>query len=82
MVREQVRYKYCKEHTGRPLETDNGRLEEKLELDLSVEIVGKSKIVTGDEKWIYYDSPVNKKQLLSPDQASLRIPKPEIGENM
>ena len=36
------------------------------------------KIVTGDEKWIYYDNPVNKKQWLSSDQAPLQSPKPEI----
>jgi histone-lysine N-methyltransferase SETMAR len=35
------------------------------------------KIVTGDEKWLYYDNPVNKKQWLSPGQASLTTPKPE-----
>lgn len=36
------------------------------------------KIVTGDEKWIYYDNSVNKKQWLSLDQAPLHVPKPEI----
>ncbi len=36
------------------------------------------KIATGDEKWIYYDNPVNKKQSLSPDQDSLPTPKPDI----
>ena len=36
------------------------------------------KIVTGDEKWIYYDNSVNKKQWLSINQASLHTPKPEI----
>ena len=36
------------------------------------------KIVTGDEKWLYYDNPVNKKQWLDPDQAPLLCPKPEL----
>ena len=36
------------------------------------------KIVTGDEKWIYYDNSVNKKQWLSPGQTPLHTPKPEI----
>lgn len=36
------------------------------------------KIVTGDEKWLYYDNPVNKKQWLDPGQAPLLCPKPEI----
>ena len=36
------------------------------------------KIVTGDEKWIYYDNPVNKKQWLSPGKTPLPCPKPEI----
>ena len=36
------------------------------------------KIVTGDEKWLYYDNPVNKKQWLSPGQAPLLCSKPEI----
>ena len=35
------------------------------------------KIVTGDEKWIYYDNPVNKKQWLSPDQDPLPTPRPD-----
>ncbi len=36
------------------------------------------KIVTGNEKWIYYVNPVNKKQWLSPDQDPLPTPKPDI----
>lgn len=36
------------------------------------------KIVTGDEKWLYYDNPVNKKQWLDRDQAPLLCPKPEL----
>ncbi len=36
------------------------------------------KIVTGDEKWIYYDNTVNKKQWLSPGEPSIATPKPEI----
>lgn len=36
------------------------------------------KIVTGDEKWLYYDNPVNKKQWLSPGQVPLPVAKPEI----
>ena len=36
------------------------------------------KIVTGDEKWIYYDNPVNKKQWLSPEETPLPCPKHEI----
>jgi histone-lysine N-methyltransferase SETMAR len=124
-----------KEHTGRPVEVDDDRLEELLEEDprqssrdlalklsvthttvlsrlhalgkvqkvgkwvphklseinisqrlntcvfLSAKHKNKSflwKIVTGDEKWIYYDNPVNKKQWLSSDQAPLQSPKPEI----
>ena len=38
------------------------------------------KIVTGDEKWVYYDNPVNKKQWLDPGQPSLPTPKPDIQE--
>ena len=36
------------------------------------------KIVTGDEKWIYYDNPVNLKQWLDPDQPPLFTPKRDI----
>jgi histone-lysine N-methyltransferase SETMAR len=36
------------------------------------------KIITGDEKWLYYDNPVHKKQWLSPGQVPLSTPKPEI----
>ncbi len=36
------------------------------------------KIVTGDEKWIYYDNPGKRKQWLSPDQAPIAMPKPEV----
>ena len=36
------------------------------------------KIVTGDEKWIFYDNPVNHKQWLDPDQPPLFTPKREI----
>ena len=36
------------------------------------------KIVTGDEKWIYYDNSVNLKQWLDPDQPPLFTPKREI----
>ena len=36
------------------------------------------KIVTGDEKWIRYENPVNKKQWLNPGQASKNTPKPDI----
>ena len=36
------------------------------------------KIVTGDEKWIYYDNYVNKKQWLSPGQKPLHTLKLEI----
>ena len=36
------------------------------------------KIVTGDEKWIYYDNPVKKKQWLDPCQAAVASPKPNI----
>ena len=36
------------------------------------------KIVTGDEKWIYYDNPTNKKQWLSPCQSATASPKPDI----
>jgi len=36
------------------------------------------KIVTGDEKWLYYDNPVNKKQWLSPGQAAEFAPMPDI----
>jgi len=36
------------------------------------------KIVTGDEKWIYYENPGNRKQWLDPGQPSISTPKPEI----
>ncbi len=36
------------------------------------------KIVTGDEKWIYYDNSVNKKQWLDPDETPVFTPKPEL----
>ena len=36
------------------------------------------KIVTGDEKWLYYDNPVRQKQWLSPGQAAITTPKPGI----
>ena len=36
------------------------------------------KIVTGDEKWLYYDNPVNNKQWLDPDQPPLFMVKREI----
>lgn len=36
------------------------------------------KLVTGDEKWIYYENPVNKKQWLDPCQPATSIPKPDI----
>ena len=36
------------------------------------------KIVTGDEKWLYYDNTVNKKQWLSPGQTPILTSKPEI----
>ena len=36
------------------------------------------KIVTGDEKWLYYENPVNKKQWLSPCKAPFAIPKPGV----
>ena len=36
------------------------------------------KIVTGDEKWLYYDNPVRQKQWLSPGQAAIATPKPGI----
>ena len=36
------------------------------------------KIVTGDEKWVYYDNPSNKKQWLSPRQSASASPKPDI----
>lgn len=36
------------------------------------------KIVTGDEKWIYYDNPVYKKQWLTPGQAAQHTPLAEI----
>ena len=35
-------------------------------------------IVTGDEKWLYYDNPVWKKQWVSPDQAPIATPKREL----
>ena len=35
-------------------------------------------IVTGDEKWLYYDNPVRKKQWVSPDQAPIATPKREL----
>lgn len=36
------------------------------------------RIVTGDEKWIYYDNPVSRKQWLGPSEEPLHVPKPEI----
>lgn len=36
------------------------------------------KIVTGDEKWIYFDNPSKKKQWLDPGQPSSSTPKPDI----
>ena len=36
------------------------------------------KIVTGDEKWIYFDNPANKKQWLSPGQSPIPTHKPNI----
>jgi histone-lysine N-methyltransferase SETMAR len=36
------------------------------------------KIVTGDEKWIYFDNQLNSKKWLSPDQAPMFIPKPQV----
>jgi hypothetical protein len=36
------------------------------------------KIVTGNEKWIYYDNPVNHKQWHDPDKPPLFTPKREI----
>lgn len=36
------------------------------------------KIVTGDEKWIYYEKPSKKKQWLDPGQPSISTPKPDI----
>lgn len=36
------------------------------------------KIVTGDEKWIYLDNSMNKKQWLSPGQPTIPSPKPNI----
>lgn len=36
------------------------------------------KIITGDEKWIYYENPVNKKQWLSPGQVPITTPKREM----
>ena len=36
------------------------------------------KIVTGDEKWIYFDNPTNKKPWLSPGQSSIPTSKPNI----
>ena len=34
--------------------------------------------MTGDEKWVYYDNPQNKKQWLSPGQTSIQTPKRDI----
>ena len=36
------------------------------------------KIVTGDEKWIYFDNSSNKKQWLDPSQTASHVPRPEI----
>lgn len=36
------------------------------------------KIVTGDEKWIFFDNPHNQKQWLSPGQAGIQTPLPNI----
>ena len=36
------------------------------------------KIVTGDEKWIYFNNPTNKKHWLSPGQSPIPTPKPNI----
>ena len=36
------------------------------------------KIVTGDEIWIYYNNPTNKKQRLSPCQSAATSYKPDI----
>ena len=36
------------------------------------------KIVTGDEKWIYFNNPSNKRQWLDPGQASVQTPKRNI----
>jgi histone-lysine N-methyltransferase SETMAR len=36
------------------------------------------KIVTGDEKWIFFDNPHNQKQWLSPGQASIHTPMQNI----
>ena len=36
------------------------------------------KIVTGDEKWIYFDNSSNKKQWLDPSQKASHVPRPEI----
>jgi len=36
------------------------------------------KIITGDEKWLYYDNPVNKKQWLSPVQSPIPTAMPKI----
>jgi len=36
------------------------------------------KIVTGDEKWIYFEKPINRKQWLDPGQPSVSTPKPNI----
>lgn len=36
------------------------------------------KIVTGDEKWVYFDNPVNEKQWLDPNQPAKHVPKRDI----
>jgi histone-lysine N-methyltransferase SETMAR len=36
------------------------------------------KIVTGDEKWIYFDNPRTKKEWLDPGQPSTSTPKPDL----
>ena len=39
------------------------------------------KIVAGDEKWIYFDNPNNKKQWLSPGHASAQTPKRNVHDS-
>jgi histone-lysine N-methyltransferase SETMAR len=36
------------------------------------------KIITGDEKWIYYNNPFNKQQWLDPGESDIPTPRPSI----
>ena len=60
------------------LDEDPRQSTRELAIKLNVDQLTILRIVTGDEKWIYFDNPVNKKQWLNPGEAPICVPKPNI----